>query len=398
MGKKFGLVLEGGGAKGAYHIGVYRALYEMGYRFDAIAGTSIGALNGAILAQGDWENIYNLWYNSSNKAAYGIDDDVFKTITPESAKYAVSVIREAIKGGGLNIDSMKTLFLEIFDEKKLRESPIDLGIVTVKLPDFKTVELFKDQIPEGDIFSYLIASANFPLYKTKNSIDGNFVDGGFRNNLPINMLPEKGITDIIAVRTFAIGLTKSFNDPNINVTYIEPSKNLGSMLDFGREKARNNLKLGYFDAYRTIMKYFGREFCIIPLTEDFSYINHILDTGDDRIIRAAKIMGYNNVNPKRFLFEKLLPQVADYLDLGLETSYEVVILSFFEEIAITLNIDRDTIYGAEEFIKLVRDSFFKEHKSYNRYKKLPKIIQNNFFLSSFVKSDFFHFIMAIFFE
>lgn len=47
---RVGLVLSGGGAKGAYHVGVMKALYELGARVDAVAGASIGALNGAILA------------------------------------------------------------------------------------------------------------------------------------------------------------------------------------------------------------------------------------------------------------------------------------------------------------------------------------------------------------
>ena len=48
-----GLALEGGGAKGAYEIGAYRALTELGYHFDVICGVSIGAINAALLAQGD---------------------------------------------------------------------------------------------------------------------------------------------------------------------------------------------------------------------------------------------------------------------------------------------------------------------------------------------------------
>ncbi len=55
----YGLVLEGGGAKGAYHIGAYRALMEEGIEIQGIAGTSVGALNGAILAQGDYEKPMN---------------------------------------------------------------------------------------------------------------------------------------------------------------------------------------------------------------------------------------------------------------------------------------------------------------------------------------------------
>ena len=51
--KKWALVLEGGGAKGAYQVGAYFALMEMGFDFSKIVGTSIGAFNGAMFAQGD---------------------------------------------------------------------------------------------------------------------------------------------------------------------------------------------------------------------------------------------------------------------------------------------------------------------------------------------------------
>lgn len=403
MKSQIGLVLEGGGAKGAYHLGVYKGLMEMGYHFSGVAGTSIGALNGALIAQGDWKKAWDLWYNTSNHAAYGIDEDAIKSIlqghfNSENRKYAAEVITDVIKSKGIDVQSMKNLFLTIFDEKKIRRSKTELGIVTVKLPEFKTVELFKEEIPNGELFKYLVASANLPIFQTNNPMESKFIDGGFKNNLPLNMLPQKGIDKIIAVRTFALGITKNFKELDIDVTYIEPSKHLGSMLDFNRKRSRENLQLGYFDVYRTIKGYIGREFCIKPLAEDFTYLKDMLNTADERIILAAEVMGYKNVNPKRFMFERLFPQVAEYLDLGLNTSYEVLILTFFEEIAITLSMDRNKIYKADKFISEVKENFFLEHKDYSKYKSLPKIVQSNSFLSSFVKNDFFHFIMDIFFQ
>ena len=59
----YGLVLEGGGARGAYHIGVYKAILEEGIEIGGITGTSIGALNGAMIVQGDYEICYELWQN-----------------------------------------------------------------------------------------------------------------------------------------------------------------------------------------------------------------------------------------------------------------------------------------------------------------------------------------------
>lgn len=403
MKSKLGLVLEGGGAKGSYHLGVYKALMEMGYKFDGVAGTSIGAINGALIAQGEWKKAYDMWYNASNHIAFGVDEEAIESIkkmeiTPENARYAASLLTDTIKHGGIKIDGMKDLFFSVLNEKKLRRSKMELGIVTIKLPDFKTIELFKDEIKQGEIQSYLLASANFPLFKREENEDGMFIDGGLKNNLPLNMLPKRGIKDLIAVRTFGVGFTRDYNDPDVNIIYIEPSKNLGGTLDFNRKQARANLQLGYYDTYRTLKGYVGREFCIKPLSEDMTYINELLKTADERIIRAAKIMGYKDINPRRFMFEKLLPLVADYLDMKLNNSYEEIILAFFEEVAITLSLSRDKIYNPREFIDSVKTLFFMEHKSIKSYKRLPGFVLESSLLSGFVKSEFFHFIMDIFFQ
>lgn len=55
------LVLAGGGSLGAYQVGAVKCLLEKGERFDIITGTSIGALNGALLCTGDYEKLRTLW-------------------------------------------------------------------------------------------------------------------------------------------------------------------------------------------------------------------------------------------------------------------------------------------------------------------------------------------------
>lgn len=403
MSEKLGLVLEGGGAKGSYHLGVYKALHELGYHFDGVAGTSIGALNGALIAQGDWFKAYELWYNISNNQIYGVDEEVIESltrgeITGKALEYAADVIHSFIKSKGIDTTVMKELFSSRLNEKKLRKSKTDLGIVTVKLPDFKTVEIFKDEIPKGEILSYLMASANFPLFKREEGNSGTFIDGGIINNMPLNMLPTRGIKEIIAVRTLGVGVTKRYKNPEVKITYIEPSKHLGGTLDFNRLTARENLQLGYQDTFKQLRGYVGKEFCIKPLTDDLGYIQEILNTRDEKILLAAKAMGYENVNPKRFMFERLLPQIAEYLDLGIDASYEEIILSFFEEIGKYLDINQAPIYHAEEFTTIVRDRFRKEHGSSSNFSKISKIVLSSSFLSSFVKNDFFNFIMDIFFK
>ena len=56
-----GLVLAGGGARGSYQIGVWRALDELGWTAGAVTGTSVGCLNGAMYALGQYETARDMW-------------------------------------------------------------------------------------------------------------------------------------------------------------------------------------------------------------------------------------------------------------------------------------------------------------------------------------------------
>ena len=58
---KTGIALAGGGSKGSYQIGVWKALRELGIDYDIVTGTSIGAINGALMVMGDFERAERLW-------------------------------------------------------------------------------------------------------------------------------------------------------------------------------------------------------------------------------------------------------------------------------------------------------------------------------------------------
>lgn len=92
----YGLVLEGGGSKGAYQVGAYLALVEMGFEFDVIVGTSIGAFNGAMFAQGDVYECFKAWRNMEMKnfeteLRDAENDDVFSKIKDKLTSMDIKV-------------------------------------------------------------------------------------------------------------------------------------------------------------------------------------------------------------------------------------------------------------------------------------------------------------------
>ena len=73
--KEYGLVLDGGGARGAYQIGAWKALREAGVKIEAVAGTSVGALNGALICMGDLEKAEKIWREMTFSTVMDVDDE-----------------------------------------------------------------------------------------------------------------------------------------------------------------------------------------------------------------------------------------------------------------------------------------------------------------------------------
>ena len=111
--KTYAIALEGGGAKGAYEVGVWRALDEADVRFDAVAGTSVGALNGAMMVMGELEQALRLWENIRFSQVFDADDEQLKKLYDHKLsevdfRTLFKDAIEAIHEGGLDIEPLRT--------------------------------------------------------------------------------------------------------------------------------------------------------------------------------------------------------------------------------------------------------------------------------------------------
>ena len=84
--KEYGLVLDGGGARGAYQIGAWKALKEAGVKISAVAGTSVGALNGALICMDDMEKAEKIWSEMEFSRVMSVDDEWMKQFFPGRAE------------------------------------------------------------------------------------------------------------------------------------------------------------------------------------------------------------------------------------------------------------------------------------------------------------------------
>ncbi|NMB06829.1 MAG: patatin-like phospholipase family protein [Tissierellia bacterium] len=387
----YGLVLEGGGAKGAYHIGAYRALMEEGIEIQGIAGTSVGALNGAILAQGDYEKAYELWYNMSySKVINATDEEIEKLKAGKLSKEDLSLVAERIKGviseGGLDITPLRNLVMEVIDEEKVRNSGKDFGIVTVSLSDLKPLEIYIEDIPNGELREYLLASAYFPAFKREKIGGKRYVDGGIYNNLPVNLLKNKGYKDLILIRTHGLGYIKKVDLENLNTIIISPNEELCRTLDFERDSARYNLTLGYYDGMKALKDLKGFHYYIEPTKDGDYFTDYLWNLEEEKILKLKKVFKIDeNIPNRKAMFEFINPKLSSLLGVEKQDEYEEIFYTLVEKLAEIYGMERFKIYKYDELVNLVMEKIKLEEEKDTGI--LDKIIDKVDVLSFFTREE-----------
>ncbi|MCI8442060.1 MAG: patatin-like phospholipase family protein [Provencibacterium sp.] len=265
MGFRRAIVLAGGGSRGAYQIGVWQALRELGIDYQIVTGTSVGALNGAMFVQGDYEAARQMWLRLTAQDVANVDlSGAQDAPDPARAVYA-GFLRQAVAGGGVDISGLESIMRAVIDVDRFYASPVDFGLVTVEYPTLRPVTLCKKDIPGEKLCDYLIASAScFPAFPTK-LIDGvQFIDGGYHDNLPVNLAAELQADEVIAVDLESVGVRRRVKDEALPVTLIRPEHPLGPFLLFEPDSAGRNMALGYLDALRAFKKAEGGFLSFLP--------------------------------------------------------------------------------------------------------------------------------------
>jgi len=386
----YGLVLEGGGAKGAYHIGALKAIKELNIEIEAVAGTSIGAMNGAMFAQDKLDVAYDYWYNISTSKALDIEDKYLSellnlSINHNNLSYFINKAKEVLQNRGLDNSFLKEVLQNNIDEKTLRNSKIDFAIVTLSLSDLKPLELFLEDIPEGKVVDYIMASSYLPAFKMQKFDGKILIDGGFYENLPLKTLQNKGYKKIIAIRTYGLGKIEKQVDEDQEIIFINPSQELGRMLNFDQQNARKNIKMGYYDTMRYFKNLTGSKYYLKVEKDESFFINYLLNLDKDIIKRLLKQLSLTEEPCLRSFFENLIPKLVSLLEIDYKADYKVIVILLLEELAAFLKIDRYKIYSFEELLKVVRENYQKNDKSLAR--KLPAFIKTSTLLPEQLKKD-----------
>lgn len=350
------LVLSGGGSKGSYQIGVWKALRELNIKIDIVTGTSAGALNAALITQNSYRTAVKTWKKINLDVLFGED-----TIEPDKIVDLYKLYGENfIKNGGMDTSKIENIINESLNKRKFYKSKINFGLVTYNLSNKKPIQLTKKEIKKDLLDDYLMASATcFPAFKKKEINGEKYIDGGYFDNLPINLAIKMGAEEIIAVDLNAPGI-KQIPTKKVKTITIKPKNKLTNFLNFHEEGSKRNIKLGYNDTMKAFDKLEGNKYTFKKghieknnLMYQETYL-HILN----------KILRFKNAT-KEFYSQLKISDVTK------ENIQEKLLLRVMELVAKDFNLDETTIYTYRSFNRKLK----KELKL--RIKKLETENQTN---------------------
>jgi len=274
---KIGLVMGGGGAKGAYQVGAWKAICESGLDeyIESYSGSSIGALNCALIRLKTWEEASEIWMNwdlSNFFLTGGADlNDISNAIID------IRNDREIQFDGLFSRDGLIEL-LNIIEIEKLENSQVNFFTTVSNITAFPEDRRIMDTVldwyngknagfvqyinlknkSKKFIVDILLATSAIPIVYQPVEIGGQFyVDGGINDNLPVAPVFRMGYKKIIAISCSQINyssLKRRF--PSSSILLIQPSKYLGNLiegtLNFKKSKLKDSYNLGYADAMKAV--------------------------------------------------------------------------------------------------------------------------------------------------
>ena len=178
-------------------------------------------------------------------------------------------------------------------------------------------EIFLDEIPEGQLIDYLLASSNIPLANNIGPEGEKFLDGGVYDNTPVAMLKKHGFNRLVVVDISTIkGVNHSLDFLNSNIVYIRPYNidDLGASFDFDSEIVKMRMQMGYYDAKKAFSYLCGKIYYFSPKT----FRNMVFEYGADTVCQL-------------------------------------------EELAYELKVDRLCVYTQKQFLAAVKKAFDKKN-------------------------------------
>lgn len=371
------LVLGGGGAKGSYEVGVFKALRKLHMKFDIVTGVSIGSINGAFYVANEYKKCLKMWQKITTSDLFDV------AIGSKMSKEDIKLLVKQMSTGGISFSNAYNFLKKNINEEKVRKSKIDYGLVTVSLTNKKPRFLTKEQIPYGKLVDYICASSIcYPFVHAQDINDESFIDGGFYDGIPINLAIDMGATEILAVDLSVLAINKKPKDKNIKVDVIKMKDKTPLTLTFTKEYANKNIKYGYNDTMKHFNKLDGKFYTFRKNDLDKSYneLNkYFVEILKSTILNEPK----NKIVNELFSIAKINKL---FVKIKYNHDFKEEVEEALEHLGVLFDIPNENIYSIKKYNKLL----IRKVKELN-YIKINKNLKDKFLIgymyNKYMKSE-----------
>ena len=273
---KIGLVLAGGGGKGAYELGVWKALKELNLAqyISVFSGTSIGAFNSVLFAMDDMKKADELWEEVTMDKLVPISkSELIKRgiglyIGGKNLQLAKKFLNYKLEHGAIANDGAIEVVEKYLDFNKIKENNKICYAACTKLSDFSAKYFKINDFDEETGKKIVLASASLPLiYDCTEVLGEKYIDGGIADNIPIQPVYGENCNIIIVVLLSKEAQVDRTLYPNSKLIVISPENldenTITGTLNLNTDAKRIRIIEGYND---TINK-------LEPIKELFEYIS-----------------------------------------------------------------------------------------------------------------------------
>lgn len=373
---KRALVLGGGGAKGAYEIGAWKAFRELGIEFDIVVGTSIGALNGALITQDKFDEAIEIWSTLSVDSILdqGIDLDLDFELLKEQAYRYHNFLKHLIYRRSLDVKPFKELIDRSLDEDLMRNSKLEYGLCCVNISKFKPVLITLAEMEIGSVKEYLYASAAcFPAFPLAEINGDKYIDGGYYDNLPIQLAQRMGADEFYCVDLSTNPLKGRYLEYE-NTHFIKLYHPISSFLNFQQEMSLRNIDYGYYDTLKVMGKYTG--FAYTFKKDDNKYKNMLFSKLNTNYQRVLKMLGFEETAD--FIYRCESDFVSTYFQIYDDPTLNDFYLRVGELIGENFNFIYNYVYEYETFNKMLKQTTDEYEKVYLEYRETFKLQKRSF--------------------
>lgn len=354
------IVLSGGGAKGAYQIGVWKALKKLRIKYDIVTGTSVGAINGIFMVQNDFNKCNKVWNKINMKLLFeeNIQD------SNKKRELIKNYSKNFIKNNGTKPEGLEKLLEKNINKKRFFNSKINYGLISYNLTTKKPVIITKKDLTNNNLLDYLIASAScYPAFTPREINNEKLIDGGYYDNLPINLALKLGADEIIAIDLEAPGIKRNPKTKK-EIIYINPNNNLSFFLKFDKQNVQKDKMFGYNDTLKVFKKLEGKRFTFRKKTID-------------KLIKKYEKKYIDNINKqlntKKII--KILDNITLIKKLKTEERKQNIFLTITEMLMQELELQEEKIYS-EKTLKYTLIQKVLNHKKDNEVLNIYKHIIN----------------------